>query len=134
MTTLALDTNIVSYILKGIPDVFSRIRDALSHRDNIIIPPFVYYEIRRGFHHCYAPGKERTFNYLCSLYPVGEMTTAAWEHAARLYAVTRKSGRPIHDADLIIAAFCIVNGYKLVTANIRHFECIEGLQMINWIE
>ena len=33
-----------------------------------------------------------------------------------------------------IAAFCIVNNYTLVTANTRHFDMIEGVQLVNWVE
>ena len=60
------------------------------------------------------------------------MNSLAWDEAARLYAVYRQKGESIEDADLFIAAFCIVNDYILVTNNIRHFEQIEGLKVDNW--
>ena len=60
------------------------------------------------------------------------MTTQALEVAARTYANLRKKGKTIGDADIMIAAFCVVNDYTLVTANIKHFTDIDGLQLVDW--
>jgi predicted nucleic acid-binding protein len=60
------------------------------------------------------------------------MNNAIWNEAARLYALNRKQGIVIEDADLFIAAFCLFNKYTLVTNNIRHFSGIDGLQTVNW--
>jgi len=38
------------------------------------------------------------------------------------------------DADLLIAASCLVHGYILVTNNKRDFENIEGLQLEDWTD
>ena len=62
------------------------------------------------------------------------MNSTMWERAACLYGDTRKAGTTIDDADLIIAAYCLIRGYTLVTDNTRHFEQIRGLQIVNWIE
>jgi len=37
-------------------------------------------------------------------------------------------------ADILIAAFCIINGYTLVTNNEKHFRDIEELDYTNWVE
>lgn len=36
------------------------------------------------------------------------------------------------DSDILIAAYCIVNDYTLVTDNTSDFERIEGLKFVNW--
>jgi predicted nucleic acid-binding protein len=36
--------------------------------------------------------------------------------------------------DVLIAASAITNRYTVVTANIRHFSRIKGLQFENWLE
>ena len=56
------------------------------------------------------------------------------EIAAYIYAKLQKRGRLIEDADLLIAAYCIQNDYTLVTNNSKHFENIDTLQFVNWIE
>ena len=44
-----------------------------------------------------------------------------------------KSGFPIADADLFIAATAITKCEKLVTGNIKHYQRIEELKIENWI-
>ncbi|MCL2815115.1 MAG: type II toxin-antitoxin system VapC family toxin [Oscillospiraceae bacterium] len=132
--TYALDTNIISYFVQDDSHVISRFRQALAAGNKIIIPPAAYYEIRRGFKHKNAPKKERAFNCMCTLYSIGEMNLPAWEEAADIYGKSRKAGNPIEDTDILIAAFCVVNGCVLVTNNTKHFEGIDGLQMVNWSE
>jgi len=39
----------------------------------------------------------------------------------------------IEDADLLIAAQSLNRGYTLVTNNLKHFEGIDGLKLINWV-
>ena len=49
------------------------------------------------------------------------------EENARL----RKEGLVIGDFDLLIAATCLHHGLKLLTNNRRHFQRIEGLEIIS---
>ena len=128
----ALDTNIVSYFIQDNERVIARIRAALSDGNTFIIPPVTYYEIRRGFKRKTAPRKEKVFSRMCALYPIGEMSLAAWECAAEIYGDSCQQGKLIPDDDILVAAFCIVNDYTLVTHNVRHFEHIEGLKLVNW--
>ena len=37
------------------------------------------------------------------------------------------------NADLLIVAFYIVNGYTLVTNNKRHFQLLKGLTIEDWV-
>ena len=67
---------------------------------------------------------------MCAAYSVGTLSNQCLDCAAKLYADNRAVNPD--DADLFIAAFCIVEGYTLVTANVRHFERIDGLQWVNW--
>jgi predicted nucleic acid-binding protein len=43
----------------------------------------------------------------------------------------RKEGRLIGDFDLLIAATCLCHSLTLLTNNRRHFEMIEGLQLLS---
>lgn len=128
----ALDTNTVSYFIQDNITVIAKLRNVLAAGDRIAISPVVYYEIWRGFKHNSKPRKERAFYNMCNLYPIGEMNLAARDCAASIYGKSRRSGKSIEDTDILIAAFCIVNGYTLVTNNIKHFKDIEGLQYVDW--
>jgi len=107
---------------------------ALEEKSTIIIPPAVYYEMWRGFKHKAAPRKEQAFVQMCKMYSIGEMGLSAWECVAEIYGASRKTGKPVEDTDILIAAFCIVNGYTLVTHNTKHFGNIDGLQIVDWAE
>ena len=130
--TYALDTNIISYFIQGDNQVRMRMYQTLNNGDMVIIPPIVYYEILRGFRHKAAPKKEWAFSQMCVMYSVGEMKLSMWQCAAKLYGARRKTGKPIDDTDILIAAYCIVNGYTLVTNNTKHFEGIEDLPLVDW--
>lgn len=51
----------------------------------------------------------------------------------RLKAARERRGRPIEDADAVIAATALVNGFALATRNTRDFEDL-GLTLINPFE
>ena len=129
----ALDTNVVIALLrnnKAVSDKF----DAVVETEKIIIPPYVNFEILRGFQYVSAPKKQELYMDFCGRCPVEEMNAKAWEKAAAIYGDLLKKGLAIEDADLLIASFCIVNSYTLVTNNARHFERIEGLSIEDWAE
>jgi len=59
------------------------------------------------------------------------------EKSAEAYSKIRLSlkqkGRPIGEADMLIASVAIANSAILVTDNIKHFEQIENLKLENWL-
>jgi len=131
--TYALDTNVIIHLLQNRPGVSKRFDNAVEAEEaKIIIPPYVNFEIRHGFRYASAPNKERTYQQLCARYAVGEMNEDVWECAAGIYADLRRAGFTVGDADILIAAFCIVNGCILVTGNPKDFENIAGLTFEDW--
>ena len=136
MKTFALDTNIISYLLRSDPavSVSARLTQENDRGNMFIIPPLVYYEIKRGLLADNAKKWLRMFEDFCEDISIGEMTLEMYDAAAQQYDNQRRIGRPVGDADLLIAAFCMVSGYTLVTNNTKHFEQIDGLQITNWTE
>ena len=132
MSAFALDSDIVSYLLKKDKAVLSRLKEEMDRGREFILPPVVYYEVKRGLLSANATERLRLFSELCQDLTIGVMEMAAWDEAAKLYARQRQRGRLAGDADLLIAAFCLTGNYKLVTNNIRHFETIAGLVCVNW--
>ena len=49
-------------------------------------------------------------------------------------AILRHKGLLIDDMDLLIGATAIVNGCILVTDNSKHFNRLERIKLINWVE
>ena len=130
----ALDTNIISYLLKDDETVYSRYFDTLSKGNQCTIPLIAYYEVRRGLEANDAASKMRSFEKICVELDVYDLTIEDVSMAASIYADRKNKGKMIDDADILIAAQCITNGYTLVTNNTKHFENIEGLRIVNWVE
>jgi tRNA(fMet)-specific endonuclease VapC len=61
---------------------------------------------------------------------------AADKGSAEIYGMLKsaleKSGTPLDDFDLIIAACAMAHNLTLVTNNIKHFSRVEGLKLTNW--
>jgi len=130
----ALDTNIVSYCLKGFYQLEQKIDGVLAGGGYIVIPPITFYESLRGLLAAKATKKLDAFLLLCRRLGQSEMERPDWELAALLYAVLKRKGQPMHDSDLLQAAFCLRNKYTLVTHNMKHFDHIEELSVVDWVE
>ena len=132
--TYALDTNAIIDVLNKEACIVKRFSDVAKDNTPMVIPAAVDYEISRGFYHTPNLRKEAVYNNMRLNCPVVEVNADIWDCAAKIWAELRKSGFSVGDFDILIAAFCLVNGYTLVTANTKDFENISGLQFVNWAE
>jgi len=120
--------------MNGDVNVIGKRNEAILGGDRFIIPAVVDYEIQRGLLYKPTPRKERNYFSLRQHYGVGTVTPEMWVKSAHIYVELRKKGFTVGDDDIFIAAFCLLNGYTLVTRNTKDFENIAGLQQVNWIE
>jgi len=134
MKNYALDTNTISYLLKENPSVSARMKEESDAGNRLVIPLMAYYEVKRGLLAVKASKKMRHFEQFCDILGVEDMSFDVLDKATYIYDDLRTKGRLVDDADIIIAAFCIVNNCILVTNNIKHFEYIADLQFENWID
>ncbi|MCL2357662.1 MAG: PIN domain-containing protein [Defluviitaleaceae bacterium] len=128
----ALDTNIIIRLLQGNEIVRARRDHAWGRGSKIVVPPIVHFEIMRGFLYTPAPVKEASYAVLRKECPIDPVTARLWERAAVEYAKVRKKGFTVHDADLLIAAYCLEGNYTLVTNNTADFMNIDGLNLVDW--
>jgi predicted nucleic acid-binding protein len=127
----ALDTNIITYYLKGNREIIDKIDNAVKIND-IIIPPFVYYEIKKWLLAINSKNKLLAFEKLLEKYGVDIIDKVIFDKALSIYIKLRKSGITIDDGDLLIAAYCIHYNYILVSNNTKHYKNIDNLQVVNW--
>lgn len=127
----ALDTNSVSYFLKGRGRVAERLL-AVPPR-SVGLPSIVLYELDYGASRSHAPRglRERLDVLLGSIriLPFGEAEARA---AARIRLTLEKAGSPIGPMDLLIAATALEQGAVLVTHNVKEFGRIRGLRVEDW--
>jgi len=130
--TYALDTNIIIHLLRNTPETIFHLDNALELGCQIVIPPYVDFEIRRGLRYANATAKEKLYEHLCNSCEMGEMRREIWILAADLYSTLRRDSFTVGDADLLIAAFCMLDKYTLVTNNTKDFDKFSGLQLLDW--
>ena len=131
----AVDANIIIHYLRDNPNVIGNMETAMDSDDFIVIPYVVDYEIRRGYEVKPAPNKEAHYDILSrrtSFCTVVSMGDRFWATAAKVYAELYNKRLTIGENDIQIAAFCLYNGYTLVTNNADDFKNIAGLQLVDW--
>ena len=131
-----LDTNVISDFMRSDKNVVKNMEKAVSNGDEIYICSIVYYEIVRGLKAADKFQRLKEFgifyeNYNKLYFDRENFETI--EKAVDIYVQLHK-GKQIEDNDIFIAATAIVNDCTLITANVKHFERVEGLKLINWRE
>ncbi len=129
MRKYLLDTNIISYYLKGIDNLKEKIT---SNIDSLSIPIISYYEIVSGLQSIDANKRISEFEKFCKLIDIINLDKASILASCKIYASLKKSGRLIDDIDILIAGIALSNNLVMVTDNADHFERIEGLTVENW--
>jgi len=128
-----LDTNILSYYIRGNEDISSRLKTELSKGNKLVMNPIAYYEINRGLLAINSQKKLQKFKGFCRKFGVLELSLDVLDIAANKYADLKKRGKLVEDADLFIAAICLANDLVLITNNEKHFRHIDGLKINNWV-
>ncbi|MEO1428449.1 MAG: type II toxin-antitoxin system VapC family toxin [Cyanobacteria bacterium J06633_8] len=129
-----LDTNIVSYILKNNTSVNIKLQQVTRQGDEVFISCITYYEVKRGLLALNATRQLADFHQLCIDYDVLYLDDIEIiEVACRIHADLKKKGRPIQDADVLIAATAITRGLILVS-NDSDMGRVEEIELENWVD
>ena len=139
MKIYALDTNTISYLLRVEGNVGANFqKEILVDNNSYVVPYIVVYEVKRWLHD--KPTKQmRLFDkkfdaFFSVVKEDAVMGGDVWDMASQIYINLKQTGQLIGDADIIIAAYCIVNDYTLVTRNKRDFIRINNLKFVNWYD
>ena len=130
MVNYCLDSSIVIDFLRGHENVKHHWQEAREAGDILSICPIVYYEVIRGFKIARASNRLAEFFVLYQSLSDLSFDIRATEKAIEIYEQIHK--QTIEDNDIYIAAIAMVNSCTLVTANVRHFGRVEGLNFVNW--
>lgn len=131
---VVLDTNVLSELVKPAPNasVSQMILDAPA--GSLFASEVTRYELRYGA--LMHPRPEHLWARIQALIlPIPtwlNVTPEISERTAVIAATLERQGRPIGAIDPFIAATALVLGCPVVTRNVRHFQFIDGLQVINW--
>ena len=126
-----LDTNILSYLLKG---KGSNIIKKLSSidRNDIFVPSIAYSELLFGAEKIGNPKLTEAIKSLVSPFKIVPFT----HKEASVYATIRndleRKGTPIGAMDLLIAAIAVAGNYTLVSHNCDEFKRVDSLLLEDW--
>ena len=123
---ICLDTSAVIKLLRG-EDAPLALAD-----ESVGLSSIVVMELHTGvFHGGGAKERKRVQEFLQAVEQFTFDESAAMA-AAKVRADLWSQGTPIGDYDVLIAAHAIALGLNLLTDNVRHFERVDGLQVIPW--
>ena len=92
-----------------------------------------YYEIKRGLLSVNATRKLRDFEAIRQTIEMLFLDTQeVFDKAVEIHASLKRKGRPIPDADILIAATAQTQNLILVSAD-SHFQWIDDLIVENWL-
>ncbi len=127
-----LDTNIVSYWMRGDPQV--RVKLQAMGPSELALSTITLAEIRYGIARSPFHKETRTkkLESLLTLIEVIPFDERASECYGPLRAELEARGEPISERDTQIAAIGLAHGLTVVTHNVREFQRVTGLEVEDW--
>jgi tRNA(fMet)-specific endonuclease VapC len=130
--TYLLDTNIcIAYLNGRSSNVVQRLRDVSPSEIAVcsVVKAELFYGAMRSRNPARTLAQQRVFLDQFISLPFDDRSA---EFYASMRATLATRGTPIGPNDLLIAAIARAHNLTLVTANVREFGRIEGLQIENW--
>jgi tRNA(fMet)-specific endonuclease VapC len=134
VTLYLLDTNILSYFIKGINPALTRRMAQAMQAQTIVTSVICRAELRYGLGLMAHDDKRRApVDLLLLELPALPWTTAAADSYGEIKALLKRQGFPIGEMDTQIAAHALAEDLILVTHNTRHFDKVPGLKLEDWM-
>ena len=135
MNSTLIDTDILSYYLKGDATVKRNFRAYLDFFKKIETSIITHYEIIGGLLAKNAKKQLGFYEVFISQNSIVPLTEQSVDISAVLYGKLKRTGKIVDNIDLLIAGIAIENGMTLVTNNEKHFARlteISNLKIENW--
>ena len=133
MKARMLDTDTLSFILRGQEPVLTQSRAYVRDHGKLAVSALTCYEILRGLIYTGATTKLTAFGAFLRASHVFTLDLPVCRKAAEIHAILRRKGMLLEDADLLIASTAIVNECVLVTHNVAHYERVPGIELEDWM-
>jgi tRNA(fMet)-specific endonuclease VapC len=125
------DTDTISFFIKDNPKNV-RTRAAKHNKDEFCISAITLAELMFGLKRNYSKKLDFWIHEILSKFNV----IAFDDTSAKIYGEIRteleKSGQPLDNMDILIAASALKTGAILVSHNKKHFSKIKGLKVEDW--
>lgn len=126
-----IDTNILIYRLKNAGNVNSNFLK--NRNEQMYVSVISYGELIYGARKSRFVEKNlETVKAIKSIFPLLDINSNVMDIFGEIKNYVQKIGRTVDDMDLLIASTAISKGMTLVTHNIKHFEHIPNLMLVDW--
>jgi tRNA(fMet)-specific endonuclease VapC len=126
-----LDTDSVSYALRGHGDVADKIKT--QRPSEVRMSAITLAELRFGADRKGSRKLHGLIDVLAAAIEVAPFDESAATEFGRIGSFLAKRGTPIGEFDILIAAHAVALRCTLVTNNTRHFSKVPGLSLENWL-
>ena len=128
-----LDTDTIIYIFKGHLRVLENLRRNFNEPMSLSVISLMelYYGAYKSQQVTGNLAKIRTLESKLEIIPVGRESSEVF---GMIKANLEKQGTPLDDFDLTLASCALAYNLVLVTNNVKHFQRIDGLRLVNWAE
>jgi tRNA(fMet)-specific endonuclease VapC len=114
-------------------DVFRRLTSELGDAEEVGIAAITASELLHGVHRAtpeHRPRREAFVELILAAFPPLPFDLLTARAHARLWAGLAAAGADVGAHDRIVAATAIASGWRVATANLRHFDHIPGLDVV----
>jgi tRNA(fMet)-specific endonuclease VapC len=114
-------------------DVFRRLTNEVGDAEEVGISAITAAELLHGVHRAtpdHRPRREAFVELVLAAFPPLPFDLLTARAHARLWASLAAAGADVGAHDRIVAATAIANGWRVATANMRHFDHIPGLDVV----
>ena len=126
-----LDTDSVSYALRGQGDVATRIKS--QRPSELCVSAITLTELRFGADRKRSRKLHGLIDVFASAIEIASFDESAAAEFGRIGSLLAERGTPIGEFDILIAAHAVALRCTLVTNNTRHFPKVPGLSLENWL-
>jgi tRNA(fMet)-specific endonuclease VapC len=130
MTGFMLDTDISSYIIKRRPA--SLVEKFEIHAETLNVSVITAAELRFGAEKAARPNLAELVEAYLDRLAILDWTNEVTRHYARIRTALERSGKPIGNMDLLIAAHAVSQGMTVVTNNLKHYSSVPDLKVEVW--
>jgi tRNA(fMet)-specific endonuclease VapC len=118
----------------AIGEVGRRLEANLGSAEDVGIAAITASELLHGIHRAtpeHRPRREAFVEAVLAAFPPISFDLLAARAHARLWASLASAGTDVGAHDRIVAATAIAAGWRVATANVRHFERVPGLEVVD---
>jgi len=130
MGKIIIDSDVLIDFLKSVPQATERIKE-LKEDNELGTTDINAFELYLGAYKSKKQEKELAdVKGLLNTLFLSSTNEDSMEIAAKILSDLERRGKPLALRDLFIGSICLTNSFKLFTRNKKHFETIEGLELI----